>query len=433
MKKLICLLAVCTGVASAEITAEQRLKWFTPQSLKEAPLKIEVVRECETNGANLVEFFFSGGEFNGAPSRIHAFYARPLKKGKFPGVVQLHGAGLQTLGPNSAIFYATNDFCCISIDWCGPAKDRKNPRVPPYSEFNETGKMARGHEVKPGEPKPAHQFHTVGIEGDGIRGGVLFVRRAVMLLQARPEVEKDKLFLSGMSAGAHLSLLVLGVEPAFKGAVVKYGTAFIRDMPGYFGGYFGPLYLCSKEQQDAWLDVFEPRHNLPNYKASVLLLSGTDDIFFWMPNVLETYRRMPCEKRLVIYPNDNHSRVGNEIIPLRYYQSILKQKPAYPVCGAPKAETVADGVKLSCASDATEGDFWVKRMPKAKFEFRKSEGFKWEKVAAVKKGSAFEATVAAPSADEQIVAYLMVKDGTGAETSSDTVEVPEWPKWRGRQ
>lgn len=432
MKYWIFLLALSASWGFAQITPEQRLKWLTPQSPSEAPLNVELVRDCETNGAHLTECFFSGGTFNGEPSRIHAFYARPLKKGTFPGVVQLHGAGLQVLEPKAALFYATNDFCCISIDWCGPAKERKNPRTPPYSEFNEEGKMARSYDVQPSAPQPAHKFHTFSVEGDGIRGGVLFVRRAVQFLRAHPEVDADNLFLSGMSAGAHLSLLVLGVEPAFKGAVVKYGTAFIRDLPGYFGGYFGPLYLCSKEQQDAWLEVFDPKHNLPNYTASVLLLSGTDDIFFWMPNVLETYRRMPCEKRLVIYPNDNHTRVGNELIPLRYYQSILKLKPVYPICGVPRATVSKTGLTLTCTANAPRGDFWAKCMPKAKFDFRKSEGYTWKKITTIKNESTFEATIPLPAADEQMIAYLMVSDDTGAETSSDTVEFPHWPKWRGQ-
>ena len=89
-----------------------------------------------------------------------------------------------------------------------------------------------------------------------------------------------------------------GVEPRFKAAAVKYGRGFIRELA--FGGYFGPILMTAREQQDEWLAVLDPQHGLSDYQAKVLMLSGTDDIFFWMPGVLATYRAIPTDKRLVV-------------------------------------------------------------------------------------------------------------------------------------
>ncbi len=119
-------------------------------------------------------------------------------------------------------------------------------------------------------------------------------------------MDPEKLFLSGISAGAHLSLLVLGQDPAIKGAAVKYGCGYV-DTPGYFGGCFDPLALVSRESQTKWLDVLDPKLDLANYKASMLMLSGTDDIFFRMPLVLMTYRAILTRSGLVVLPNDNHT------------------------------------------------------------------------------------------------------------------------------
>ncbi|HOR98807.1 MAG TPA: PhoPQ-activated protein PqaA family protein, partial [Kiritimatiellia bacterium] len=412
---------------------------FAASDLRQSPLNEETLSETTSNGVVTTDFFFSGGEFNGQPSRIRAFYSRPEKKGVYPGVVQLHGAGLDVLNSKASICYASNGFACISIDWCGPERKRKKPRNPPYSEFNEAGKQATV-EVFPDEigangKKPRYDYHAVPVEADGIGAGVRFVRRSVMFLKSRPEVQHDQLFLSGMSAGAHLSLLVLGVEPSFKGAAVKYGCAYIRDFPGYFGGYFGPLYLCPKPEQDAWLRVFEPRHGLPDYAASVLLLSGTDDIFFMMPLVLETYRNIPSEKRLLMLPNDNHSQVGNEILPARYFRSLLGKAPAFPDAEAPTAEVVGQEIRLRCAvkvpSPLLKSVFYVKRMPVANFEFRKSKDVKWEAVPTTLQKKVCSAMIPAPAEGEQVIAYLLLEDETGARISSDTVEIPAYPKWRG--
>jgi len=438
----ICLtigVAACGLALGGEPSGKTREAVFAVQDLKEAPLNQEIIGEVTSNGVVTTEFFFSGGTFNGQPSRVHAFYSRPEKKGNYPGVVQLHGAGLQVLGSGASVYYASNGFACISIDWCGPAKARKEPRKPPYSEFNETGKMATVN-VMPdmigaNGKKPRHDYHAVPVEADGIGAGVRFVRRSVLFLKSRPEVNRKQLFLSGMSAGAHLSLLVLGVEPAFKGAAVKYGCAYIRDFPGYFGGYFSPMLLCPKQEQDVWLSVFEPRHGLPDYKASVLMLSGTDDIFFMMPLVLETYRNIPSEKRLLMLPNDNHSQVGNEILPARYFRSLLDKAPEFPDAKAPAAEVVGQEIRLSCAvkapSPLLKSVFYVKRMPVATFEFRKSKDVKWEAVPTVLQKRVCSATIPAPAEGEQVIAYLLLEDETGARVTSDTVEIPAYPKWHG--
>lgn len=281
MKRQWLMLAVM-GAGSLALAAVGRNELFHVPDFRALPPSIEVRSEKMTNGIALTELVFDGAPFNGAPTRIYGFYARPVQPGKYPGVVQLHGAGLETLGPQAAIFYATNGFACLSIDWCGPAANRKVPRKPPYSEFNSPGNEARPLPEGEKGKAPPHGWKAYGAEVDGITCGVRFVRRSFMFLRSRPEVDSGALCLSGMSAGAHLSLLVLGQEPGLRAAAVKYGCGFIRDLPGYFGGYFGPMFLTCKEDQDAWLAVLDPKHGLPDTRASVLLLSGTDDIFYGM-------------------------------------------------------------------------------------------------------------------------------------------------------
>ncbi len=422
--------ALFTGIVQAsDVAAPDRLKILKAADVKVVPIQEEIVKKEVKKDYTLVEFYLNGEPFNGEPTRIHGFYARPSGDGKFPAVVQLHGAGLQVLKPDAAVYYATNGFCCVSIDWWGPRRFDKKPRKPPYSEFKEFGNMAR--------PQPEgskHRFKLVGVEKDGIVNGNRFIQRAFHYLRAKPEVRTDALFLSGMSAGAHQSLLTLGIVGDIRGAAVKYGTAYIRDL-SWFGGYFGPLSLCAKEEQDRWLSVLDPKHGLSDYKASVLLLSGTDDIFFHMPHVLKTYREIPTEKRLLMLPNDNHTQVGNEVIPLRYFRSLLKTAPIYPDAAAPTAEIAGGTVRLRASFTAPSPvetvAFYVKRMPRKGFRFGKSEGVKWEKVAAAVSNGVATAEIPAPAADEQIVAYLLVEDTTRAKITSDTVEIPAWPKWRG--
>ncbi|MDF3059102.1 MAG: Acetyl xylan esterase (AXE1)/PhoPQ-activated pathogenicity-related protein [Rariglobus sp.] len=420
--------AFLIGVAAQ---AAGRKELFAVPDFNQLPPRVEIVSSKTQNGVVLQEVFFDGAPFNGQPTRIHGFYARPAGSAKYPAVVQLHGAGLEVLTTDAALFYAKNGFACLSIDWAGPGKERKTPRTPPFSTFTSPGNMA----VEVGEGNP---WRTYGPEQDGITNGVRFVRRSFLFLRSRPEVDANKLFLSGTSAGAHLSLLVLGVEPGIKAATLKYGTAFIKDLPGYFGGYFGPLTLAPQDEQDAWLAVLDPKHGIPDYKARVLLLSGTDDIFFWMPVVLHTYRQIPSPKDLLMLPNDNHSQVTNEEVALRYYQAALGMKPALPKPSDPTVTMEGKGLrlqtKITASSPPVKVDFVVKRMPVETFRYDedKETGVKWELLPAQKKGDVWSVSIPAAQPGEQVVAYVLAEDGTGARASSDTVEIPAYPKWRGK-
>ncbi len=83
-------------------------------------------------------------------------------------------------------------------------------------------------------------------------------------------------------------------------------------------------------ERDKWLAVLDPKHYINDYKARVMMFSGTDDLYFFMPLVLETYRAIPTPKRLIMLPNDHHSQVGNNELPLRYFRSIMGMAAAFP-------------------------------------------------------------------------------------------------------
>ena len=437
MAAAIC--SICFTTSASEPPVD-RDAFFAVPGFNDLPPDIKVISEKSENGVKITEMSFAGAPFNCAPSRIYGFYCRPEKEGKYPGVLEIHGAGLMKIGPEAGIEYAKNGFCCFVMDWAGPAPRRLEAGVP-HSEFKAVGNMARALPEEEKAKAPPHGWRTFGPEVDGIRNGVMFARRSVMLLKSKPEIDAERLCVAGMSAGAHLTLLILGVEPSFKAGAVKYGRAFIRDMPGYFGGYFGPLVLSGKKDQDDWLAYFDPKHNIGKYKASVLLLSGTDDIFFWMPGVLATYRAITTEKRLLMFPNENHGYVGNVPIPLSWFKHVLGMAPAWPAVGNPSAKT--DGDKTTLSVDVTaktkivKVSFWVKRMPKAVFRFGMGEKdkpethAKWIEFPAVASGSSWTVQIPAPASGEQVVAYAMVEDENGVKDSSDTIELPDYPQWRG--
>jgi len=441
VKKLVLLLCLHAGICTLALGADRR-ELFTVPDFKELPPAVETLAESTEDGVTTTELYFAGAPFDGAPTRIYGFYARPAAPGKYPGVVHLHGAGLGTLSPAPAQFYGKHGYACLSIDWAGSAPGGIGApnRVGKMSTFASDGALAAPQLLPDGTPDKTKAWEVTPPEVNTITNGVRFALRAFMFLRSRPEVNADQLCLEGTSMGAHLSLLVLGQDPTIKAAAVKYGEGFIRDLPGYFGGAFGPLTLAPKEEQDAWLAVLDPKYDVPNYKAHVLLLSGTADMFFMMPIVLKTYREIPTPKRLVMLPNDNHGQISNQELPLRWFNAVFGTAPAYPEATTPTATVEGDSLRLSSTltgpSKFTQVEFWVDRMPAKSFSHAGAvapggKDTRWVAASATQGGDNWEATVPAVAEGEQLVAYVLAEDETGAKVASDTVEVPDFSRWRG--
>ena len=422
MKKSFLLPALFTAALCA--AAPDLDRFFAVPDFRELPPETEILSEKVEDGVRTRSLTFRGADFNGKPTRIFAWYSCPEKPGKYPGVLQIHGAGLTTLDPNPR--WAKQGFACLVIDWAGEGKKRKTPRTPPTSVFEEAGGMAARQDG---------EWHIFGTERDSIRNGVLFARRALEFLRNQPEVDSGRLLAVGSSAGAHLTLLLLGYEPELRAAVVNYGCGYIRDLPGYFGGYFGPLALSPKAEQDEWLGCFDPKQRIGRYKADVLLLSGTDDIFFWMPLVLKTYREMPGVKRLLIRPNDNHQLVGQaETISAAFFRAALTKPFEWPDAPAPvvkeEAEKLRFTVTPAAGPELKQVQLVYKTMP-VPFEFRAESKVPWKLAPMVRDGAAWSAELPAAGSEDQLVAYALLEDVHGNSASTDTVEVPQWPRWRG--
>jgi len=408
----------------AQPTEEERAGLFAVPLTQDLPFTVETLSEKESDGVVLSEIFLNGPPLAGKPTRIYGWYARPKEGAGLPGVVQLHGAGLDVLKPDAALEYARAGYVCLSIDWCGPAKGREKPRKPPYSEFEvSTGLAANGETGR----------HIGRFEDNYYVNGVRFVRRSFDYLRTRPEVDSNKLCLSGMSAGAYLTLLVLGVEPDIKAAAVKYGSGFIRQLN--WGGYFSPICLAPPNESLAWLETLDPRIGLKNVKAATLMLSGTDDIFFWMPAVLATWRALPGPKHLWLRPNDNHQWVNNEEAPRAWFDSVLTGKPKWPGIGPIHGE-VRDGrleLSVEASGEPKLVTFWYKTTKRGKFSPRHDKAApeqKWESLEATLTGAVWTASLPVPATEDQLVVFANAESADGLIASSDTLEAPAFPAWR---
>lgn len=422
------------GCILANIQAEEgpnRRAFFAAPTFDQAPAREQILSERTEGGILTQEIYFSGGWLNGQEARIHGYYSRPVAPGTYPAVLDVHGAGLIQLNPDFSIQFAQHGFACLSIDWAGKSENRPEPR----SDFNSPGVMARALPEGEQHLAPPNGWKLWDQDSDRIRAGVIAAKRAFMLLRSKKEVKKEQICLSGVSAGAHLSLLILGNEPGIRAATVKYGAGYIAELG--MGGYFFPISLTSLEKQKSWLTYFDPKHGLPHVQASTMMFSGTDDFFFWMPAVLQTYRTLSGEKRLIMRANDDHGQVGNNELPASWFKTVLGQTSPWPTIQSIHTTPVNGQLELRVRANAVPEigrvDFTITRQPIESFHWRSEqpESTKaWFSVTASKSKESWTATIPEPSNGEQVVIYATAYDHIGREVSSDTIEIPKLAKWR---
>ncbi len=137
---------------------------------------------------------------------VHAEYYRPRGDGPFPAVVILDiTAGDQSLSRSLATMLAQKGIASLFVQMA-----YYGPRRPPGSKLR-----LMSYDLP-------HTFNA-------LRQTVLDVRRATAWLEARPEVDKQRLGLLGTSLGSMVGALSAEMEPKLKRVVVLLGGGGLVD------------------------------------------------------------------------------------------------------------------------------------------------------------------------------------------------------------
>jgi dienelactone hydrolase len=415
-----------------------RMALFTIPAMKSDSVEVLSKETRTENGISVIleKLYITGPDFNGHPTRIYAVYAYPGDGKKHPAVLELHGSGLTELKPDVPLFYAAKGYACLVIDWAGPrwegAADKTRPE--PRSDFTVPDHYG-GRAFSPTQsPDKDGRWKAVSPEQSAITNGVRFARRSLQFLRGRGEVDPDRICLGGASAGAHLALLVLATEPSVAAAVVRYGSAYVRELN--WGGYYAQLRASQANGTAAWLAVLDPKHGLADIRTPTLLMSGTDDRFFFMPAVLATWRDLAKpSNRLLIFPNDNHSKVGDREITSQWFQHVLNDRPSWPSPEDIRIEEKGDHLQVSVAveGDIKEVTFWSKSFQNGAFFMPGSEKGAvdpWVAAPSQKAEGRWQADLPLPDKGMFRVVYAIAENTEGIKGSSDTAEFPLAARWR---
>lgn len=368
------------------------------------PLDTQVVREWEEHGITLRHVVFTVGTFRGKPSRLAGFYGFMEGSGRVPGILHVHGGG-QSASLDEARDFARNGYACLSINWGG------NPMQGVEDEEPNTDWGIV-------DPTQRHNDHYFGGQPDAKtlddvespRNNnwfllVLAARRGLTFLEQQPEVDPDRLGVTGHSMGGKITVNVAGIDRRVKAAVPSCGGAGgasgkLSGMPGAGIGTAKPGVYDATIEDTAYI---------PGITCPILFMSPTNDFAGPFDNMTENWEKIGS--RIVAFavaPHLNHRGLPETAIcGVLWFDQHLKDCFRFPetpglkvmletASGAPRAMVQPDQ-----PSEVVKVDLYYSTDPHCLTRF-------WRDAEAKRDGNAWVAELPVLSVDQPLFVYANV-------------------------
>lgn len=206
--------------------------------------------------------------YKGKPTRVFAYYAQPEKvDDKLPAMVLIHGGG-GTAFAEWAQLWAKRGYVALAMDLVGDGEGRKRlvdggPKQDDPSLFGQN------------DLKDMWSYHAVAA-----------VIRGHSLLRSLPQVDADRIGVTGISWGGYLTCIVAGLDDRFKAAVPVYGCGFIHDNSVWLPTFKNMPVAWRK----TWVDNFDPSVYLGQSRMPMLFVNGTNDFAYPLDSYQKSYR-----------------------------------------------------------------------------------------------------------------------------------------------
>lgn len=275
------------------------------------------------------EVTYEGEPFQGKPTQVFAYYARPEGKGPFPGMVLVHGGGGKAFS-EWAQHWAEQGYAALAMDLSGNGPKGRLPDGGP--DQNDAVKFRSFEES---EAREMWTYHAVAA---AIRGS--------SLLAAQPEVDRKRIGVTGISWGGYLTCILAGVDHRFKVAVPVYGCGFLQENSAWKEGILDKMPADLRER---WVRLYDPSQYLPSIRCPILFLNGTNDFAYPMDSYKKSYSLVRAPRTLSVQIRLPHGHIWSYGIVDAFVDSVLKGRPSLPRLGAMqvKQDTVEAAVRSS--------------------------------------------------------------------------------------
>jgi dienelactone hydrolase len=343
------------------------------------------------------EVYYPGEPLAGKPTRIFAYYARPAAaEGPLPAMLLVHGGGGQAFS-EWATLWAERGYAALAMDLAGQGPDRE--RLP-------DGGPDQSDDVKfrPFEESDVPQMWTYH--------AVAAVLLGHSLLADQPEVDRERIGITGISWGGYLTSIVAGIDPRLKVAVPVYGCGFLAENSVWLPRFAA----LPAEDRARWTAHFDPARYLPGVSCPILFVNGTNDFAYPLDSYRKSYRLVPGRADLSVtvgLPHGHREGWAPREIGL-FVDSVLRGGDPLPRMGP----TSVEGDRLSATFESKT------KVAAGGLHFTTSTG-EWQTRAwqSVEAELADGTVGAALPAERPLVAFLTVTDERGAVVSTEHVEL----------
>jgi len=346
--------------------------------------------------SNLVqEVYYQGEPFQGKPTRIFGYYARPSQgKGPFPAMLLVHGGGGKAFR-EWAEHWARRGYVALAMDLAGQGPGGRLPDGGPDQDDQN-----KFRDFTAGDASEMWTFHAVAA-----------VLRGHSLLAAQPEVDRHRIGITGISWGGYLTCIVAGIDDRLKVAVPVYGCGFLHDNSVWLDRFS----KMSAAQRQRWVDYFDPSHYLSGVNCPILFLNGSNDFAYPLDSYQKSYAQVEGPMTLSVRIRLPHGHIWTFPEVDCFVDSVLKNDEPLPKL---KAMRINDGVATTTFSA---------KVPVTKAELNyTSDGGEWQKrLWKSVPAEMVDGTVTAPLPDVRpLVCYLSVTDQRDVTVSTPHVVLP---------
>lgn len=249
---------------------------------------------------------YTGEIYEGKVTEVFAYYANPTTLGisspngvKFPGIVLVHGGG-GTAFRIWALEWAKRGYAAIAMDLSG------NQPLPQDQQDNPWG--SKGNRIGSGGPKQddVHKFFRLyePFTEQWQFHSVSNIVRANSLIRSFPEIDPDKIAVTGISWGGYLTNLVAGVDHRFAAAVPVYGAGFLHEGSAW-DRQFDSLGMNRTKR---WVELWDPSSYVTNATMLMLFVNGTNDFAYFVENWQRT-ANLAKDAQFSMIPELKHSHL----------------------------------------------------------------------------------------------------------------------------
>ncbi len=301
-------IALAAIVAAANIQADEPSPdpLFDFKAILSEPLDAKVLEEKTPDAIVVQRVEFAGPKQAGKPVRVFGILAYPRGGTKLPAVFWSQN-GMAPAGEYFPLYFARRGYACLNVTL-------------DHTVWNSFAPFDTA------QPKSANLTQLAVVQ-----------MRGITYLSKRREVDADRIGVAGGSYGGFFATLIAGADPR-----VKAGLSFFGAGSHHLGTNL-PQFTGLKTQRDVevWKTTIDPTWRLRRRAVPFLWGVGSNDHWFHLPAIFDTYRQSSGEKGLAVAVPWGHAGPANMDDQLLTWLDIYlkKSRPALNRPGELRVET----------------------------------------------------------------------------------------------